>query len=50
LDLRETKWQDYRKKKLINKELHNLYDSTNIIRVIKSRSMGLAENVERMEI
>jgi len=31
--------------KLHNEELHNLYTSPNIIRVIKSRSMRLTEHV-----
>jgi hypothetical protein len=34
--------------KLRNKELHNLYSSPNIIRIIKSRRMGWAGYVERM--
>jgi hypothetical protein len=34
-------------RKLHNEELHNLYTSLNIIRVIKSR-MRWAEHVERM--
>jgi hypothetical protein len=32
----------------LNEELHNLYASANIIRVIKSRRMRWAENVARM--
>jgi hypothetical protein len=36
--------------KLHNVELHNLYSSPNIIRMIKSRRMRLAGNVEQMEI
>jgi hypothetical protein len=35
-------------RKLHNKELHNLYFSPNIIRMIKSRSMRQAGNVARM--
>jgi hypothetical protein len=31
-------------------ELHNLYTSQNIIRVIKSRTLRLVRHVERMEI
>jgi hypothetical protein len=34
-------------KRLHNEELHNLYASSNIIRVIKSRRMRLARHVER---
>jgi hypothetical protein len=36
-------------RRLRNEELHNLYTSPNIIRVIKSRRMRWAEHVERME-
>jgi hypothetical protein len=36
-------------RKLHNEELHNLYCSSNIIRMIKSRRMRLAGNVARME-
>jgi hypothetical protein len=36
-------------RKLRNEELHNLYSSPNITRVIKSRRMGWAGNVSRME-
>jgi hypothetical protein len=32
----------------MHKEIHNLYDSPNIIRVIKSRRMTLAGHVARM--
>jgi hypothetical protein len=32
-----------------NEELHNWYTSPNIIKVIKSRRMGLAEHVVRIE-
>jgi hypothetical protein len=35
-------------RKLHNEELHNLYSSPNIIRMIKSRSMRLAGHVARM--
>jgi hypothetical protein len=35
-------------KKLHNEELHNLYSSPNIIRMIKSRRMRWAGHVERM--
>jgi hypothetical protein len=35
--------------KLHNEELHNLYSSPNIIRVIKSRRMRWAGHVSRME-
>jgi hypothetical protein len=34
---------------LHNEELHNLYPSTNIVRVIKSRKMRWAGHVTRME-
>jgi hypothetical protein len=37
---------DWRKQH--NEELHNLYSSPNIIRIIKSRRMTWAENVARM--
>jgi hypothetical protein len=36
------------RRKLHNEELHNLYSSPNIIRIIKSRWMRLAGNVARM--
>jgi hypothetical protein len=36
-------------RRLHNKELHNLYASPNIIRVIKSRRMTFAEHLARME-
>jgi hypothetical protein len=36
-------------KKLHNEELHNLYSSPNIIRMMKSRRMIWAEHVTRME-
>jgi hypothetical protein len=36
-------------RKLHNDELHNLYSSPNIVRVIKSRRMGWAGHVARME-
>jgi hypothetical protein len=35
-------------RKLHNEELHNLYSSPNIIRMIKSRKMRWAEHVTRM--
>jgi hypothetical protein len=35
-------------RKLHNEELHNLYSSPSIIRMIKSRRMGLAGQVARM--
>jgi hypothetical protein len=35
-------------RKLHNEELHNLYSSSNIIRMIKSRRMRWAEHVARM--
>jgi hypothetical protein len=35
-------------RKLHNEELHNLYCSPSIIRMIKSRRMGLAGHVTRM--
>jgi hypothetical protein len=35
-------------RKLHNKELYNLYSSSNIVRVIKSRRMRWAEHVARM--
>jgi hypothetical protein len=35
-------------RKLHKKELHNLYSSPSIIRMIRSRRMGCAGNVERM--
>jgi hypothetical protein len=45
LDLKErkTSWR-----KLDNDELHSLYSSPNIVRVIKSRRMRWAEHVARM--
>jgi hypothetical protein len=36
-------------KKVHNVELHDLYSSPSIIRIIKSRRMGLAEYVVRMD-
>jgi hypothetical protein len=36
-------------RRLYNEELNDLYSSPNIIRVIKSRRMGWAEHVARME-
>jgi hypothetical protein len=35
-------------RKLHNEELHDLYSSPNIIRLIKSKRMRLAENVARI--
>jgi hypothetical protein len=37
-------------RKLHNEELHNLYSSTNIIRMIQSRRMRWAGSVARMHI
>jgi hypothetical protein len=37
-------------RKLHNEELHNLYSSASIIRVIKSRRMRWAGHVKRMHI
>jgi hypothetical protein len=37
-------------RKLHKKELHNLYSSPSIIRVIKASRMGRREHVARMEI
>jgi hypothetical protein len=37
-------------RKLHNEELHNLYSSPSIIRMIKSRRMRLAEHVARIEV
>jgi hypothetical protein len=37
-------------RKLHNEELHNLYSSPSIIRIIKSKGMRLAEHVARMGI
>jgi hypothetical protein len=37
-------------KKLHNEELHNLYSSPNIIRMIKSRRMRWAGHVARMGV
>jgi hypothetical protein len=36
------------KRKLHNEELHNLYSSPNVIRIIKSRRMRWAGHVSRM--
>jgi hypothetical protein len=36
-------------RKLHNEELHNVYSSPSIIKIIKSRIMRWAEHVERME-
>jgi hypothetical protein len=36
-------------RKLCNEELHDLYSSPSIIRLIKLRTMRWAENVARME-
>jgi hypothetical protein len=35
-------------RKLLNEELHDLYSSPSIVRVIKSRRMGWAEHVARL--
>jgi hypothetical protein len=43
------KEEDRSWRKLHNDELHSLYSSPNIFRVIKSRRMGWAEYVTRME-
>jgi hypothetical protein len=40
---------DGSRRKLHNDELHNLYSSPNIVRVIKSRRMRWARHVARME-
>jgi hypothetical protein len=46
---KKTKWQKVgKKKKLHNEELHNLYSSPNITRIIKSRTMRWAGHVARM--
>jgi hypothetical protein len=37
-------------RKLLNEELHNLYSSPSIIRIMKSRRMEWAGHVARMEI
>jgi hypothetical protein len=37
-------------RKLHNEELHGLYSSPGIVRVIKARRVGLAEHVARMEV
>jgi hypothetical protein len=36
-------------RKLHNKELHDLYSSTSIIRIIKSRKMRWVRHIARME-
>jgi hypothetical protein len=36
-------------RKLLNEELHNLYSSPSIIRVMKSRRIGWTGHVARME-
>jgi hypothetical protein len=41
--------EDGSRRKLHNDELHNLYSSPNIVRVIKSRRMRWAGHVARME-
>jgi hypothetical protein len=38
------------RRKLYNEQLHNLYPSSDIIRMIKSRRMRWAGHVERMHI
>jgi hypothetical protein len=37
-------------RRLHNEELHNLYDSPNIIRVIKSRKMRWTGHIARMKV
>jgi hypothetical protein len=37
-------------RKLQNEELHNLYSSPSIVRIIKSRNMRWAGHVARMEV
>jgi homospermidine synthase len=37
-------------KKLLNEEIHNLYSSPSIIRMIKSRRMSWAEHVARIGV
>jgi hypothetical protein len=37
-------------RKMHNEELHNLYSSTNIIRMIKSRRMRWTEHLARMVV
>jgi hypothetical protein len=44
--MRDEETGDWRK--LYNEELHNLYSSPGIIRMIKSRRMGWAGHVARM--
>jgi hypothetical protein len=43
------KEEDGSRRKLHNDELHSLYSSPNIVRVIKSRRMRWAGHVARME-
>jgi hypothetical protein len=43
------RWEDGSWGKLHNDELHSLYSSLNIVRVIKSRRMRWARHVARME-
>jgi hypothetical protein len=45
--LRENIYSDIERHELHNKELHNLYSSPNIIRMIKSRRMRWAGHVTR---
>ena len=47
IDNLEQPWQ--RKMRLHNEELHSLYRSSNIVRVIKSRRLRWAGHVARME-
>jgi hypothetical protein len=42
-------WSDGRGRELHNEELHNLYSSPRIIRIIKWRRMRWAGHVARME-
>jgi hypothetical protein len=51
MNIYEPNWDEVTKKgrELHNEKLHDLYCSLNIVRVIKSRRMRLAECVARME-
>jgi acyl-coenzyme A synthetase/AMP-(fatty) acid ligase len=57
LGVQEVRWEgggtkpvgEYTWRKLHNEELHDVYSSPNIIRMIKSRRMRWAEHVARME-
>ena len=46
---RARKGREWRVEKVRNKELHSLYRSPNILTVIKSRRLVLAEYAARME-